>query len=652
MVWQGDEPKQQFAHEEPGNKINRTDKISQVEQTRASLSSTSSLSPSSSPSDFLTRLRAQYSVPQEQSPDALEHLLSSPTWIERVAAVRRLGEIHDESVITQLAHAMQDEHEAVRAAAASTLGKHAAHAPMGLLLLALHDTSWQVRAAAAQTLGKLGKRVPIEPLLHGLQDDDASVRAAVVSALGANGNRTAIEPLLIMLQDSSWQVREMAVASLGSFGLLVPALELAPLLHDSDRQVREAVEALHDSQPALFAAILRARTKNNSEVRQECFRHVKDEQSSSGPTHSLQPLRVPRRAALTGLAALLVVGNGIAWTLLLQKNRLRSSVGSASNKPDDLYRTYDIPHGAFTVAWSPDSACIATAGINRAVEIRSAATGKVLLTYTRHTQAIFSIAWSPDGKYIASGGSDTSVQVWEAQTGQLVTLYGRHRSSIIDLAWSPDSTRILSSSQDGHVQVWAIDKPDGTPLRSYTGYASDRASVSWSPNGQFIAIAGLKQQLSIYQAVTNALLYQQKISLREQPAPGHSMYWSPVGNRLVLSNRHDHVQVISIPDGQVQVNYTPPVPKEPPASSSAPYHRTLGDTVDSIAGSPDGQLIATVLLDKTIYIWEAATGRTLFTYQSPSAYIFGIAWSPDGRYLAAVCKEEPVLVLFAVFSQL
>jgi len=86
------------------------------------------------------------------------------------------------------------------------------------------------------------------------------------------------------------------------------------------------------------------------------------------------------------------------------------------------------------------------------VQVWNATTGKRLLTYYGHTNAIQALAWSPDGKRLASGSWDTTVQVWNATTGQQIFTYRGHADIIGSLAWSPDGKRI--ASVDDQVRVW------------------------------------------------------------------------------------------------------------------------------------------------------------------------------------------------------
>jgi WD40 repeat protein len=54
-----------------------------------------------------------------------------------------------------------------------------------------------------------------------------------------------------------------------------------------------------------------------------------------------------------------------------------------------------------------------------------------------------------------------------------------------------------------------------------------------------------------------------------------------------------------------------------------------------LAVSPDGTLVATSGYDGMIRLWNAATGRLVRVVVGHDSYVFGIAWSADGRYLAS-----------------
>jgi WD40 repeat protein len=99
-----------------------------------------------------------------------------------------------------------------------------------------------------------------------------------------------------------------------------------------------------------------------------------------------------------------------------------------------------------------------------------ASTGKKISSYEGHSDNVTMAVWSPDSKYVASASVDRTVQVWEATTGKhlftyqfppgsapgfSLTLAGIPVRGVSSIAWSPDGARIVAGDiQSGVVQVW------------------------------------------------------------------------------------------------------------------------------------------------------------------------------------------------------
>jgi WD40 repeat protein/tRNA A-37 threonylcarbamoyl transferase component Bud32 len=62
------------------------------------------------------------------------------------------------------------------------------------------------------------------------------------------------------------------------------------------------------------------------------------------------------------------------------------------------------------------------------------------------------------------------------------------------------------------------------------------------------------------------------------------------------------------------------------------------------AWSPDGRRLATASMDTTAKVWDAATGSELLTLRGHSRPVMGIAWSPDGSKLATASGDQTVKV--------
>jgi WD40 repeat protein len=57
--------------------------------------------------------------------------------------------------------------------------------------------------------------------------------------------------------------------------------------------------------------------------------------------------------------------------------------------------------------------------------------------------------------------------------------------------------------------------------------------------------------------------------------------------------------------------------------------------VNSLAFSPDGKRLATLSRDNTVKVWDVQTGQALLTLEARSRTVGSVAFSPDGKRLAS-----------------
>ena len=166
----------------------------------------------------------------------------------------------------------------------------------------------------------------------------------------------------------------------------------------------------------------------------------------------------------------------------------------------------------------------------------AATTGHTYVTYTGHSAEVNAVAWSPDSSQIASGGADGTVQVWEVATGRLLFTYRGHVGGVNTVAWQRGTlllpgyeARIASGGADATVQVWSIGEADavvqGWPvvgadlscpspiyrppqamalqgeLLIYRGHSGPVTSITWSPDGQYIASGSEDGTVQVWRAI-------------------------------------------------------------------------------------------------------------------------------------------------------
>ena len=186
---------------------------------------------------------------------------------------------------------------------------------------------------------------------------------------------------------------------------------------------------------------------------------------------------------------------------------------------------------------------------------------------------------SPDGKHIASACMDMAIRIWNVETGRLVKL-------------------LLGHERDGKKNSGAI-------------------SVCWSPDGRYLASTSMENPLILWDVSSGRMLRRVSCPV-ELPV---AMYWSPDGNRIVVtdgSGSHEGV-VIDVRKG------------EPAYTVNAV----------SAAWSPDAKTLALGGVDGHVQFLEAASADVLRTINAHTGAVKHLGFTPDGRTLGTGAFEHP-----------
>lgn len=348
---------------------------------------------------------------------------------------------------------------------------------------------------------------------------------------------------------------------------------------------------------------------------------------------------------------------------------------NALNEVDFLEPTSALPI-AGGLAWSPDGSklfsangiVLQTRALSNEVYIWTLASGEIAQTLTLDEQEqVNAQAWNQTGdKLVLMVLAQQRVQtllIWDAETGdsQKIDIVDLNLMPEIRWRWSDDgqsvetvvnnekltlvlanptevertpidesSSRGLSLSPDNNNQA---QKDDGTFVITNangdsftlagdeTGRFRGFTDVNWSANSERVAVwgRGPVPNIMVADVVTGEILLEFTYDEVGSILVAHL---SPNGDAIALTTHRGELLVYNF-------------------ETDTWHHRWFNGSSTSVSFSPDGTKLVTVNAStQNVYIWDAVTGEELAVWQTlndpkaPINYIFTVAWSPDGNYVA------------------
>ena len=245
------------------------------------------------------------------------------------------------------------------------------------------------------------------------------------------------------------------------------------------------------------------------------------------------------------------------------------------------------------LALSSDGALIAVGSVDGLLRVYDIP-GKAQRVLKGHTGKVLSLAFQYGTHLLASGGEDKTVRLWDADSSANKATLSGSEGAVFALAFLNDGRELASGGKDSQVRVWDIPAQRAAyTLPESTGYVR---SLAVDRGGRMLAAGTKSGAITVYR-----LPFGRDV---EAPSPVFAKSSKFAEGAQLVIDTQEHT-----------------------------------DRVSNVVFTKDGRQVITGSWDKTVRVWDAATGEPLRAIRLPSyagtqGMIYAMALSPDERFLA------------------
>ncbi|MEP6707862.1 MAG: protein kinase, partial [Pyrinomonadaceae bacterium] len=307
------------------------------------------------------------------------------------------------------------------------------------------------------------------------------------------------------------------------------------------------------------------------------------------------------------------------------------------------------------LVFSPDGQRLVSCGEDGKVIVWDFPARQRIATLTEHQGWVNWVDYSPDGKWFATASQDQTVIIWNAVTLQKTAVLREHLSGVSSVTVSPDGKWLVSTSadNDSRVVLWAVD---GWRKVSEIAYGLKFGQLVFTrDSGRLIGPGGWT-----WEVPTGSKLSE------DMPGVGNYGSLDAAGKRFLtiegtgyvslmdLAQRkvtfrtrghqfHGRVAIFS-PDGRLWATGSEDIVLWDAATQTKILRLPYVAEVWGLAFSPDGRWLVASYTDGAILLWDVKEREVTASFNEHSGSVRAVAFSPDGRRLASASEDKSVII--------
>jgi WD40 repeat protein len=313
-----------------------------------------------------------------------------------------------------------------------------------------------------------------------------------------------------------------------------------------------------------------------------------------------------------------------------------------------------------SISFSCDNRILSTAS-GSTVRLWDVASGSLITTLLADSADICSVDFHPSiGYLLAAGDKDGWVYVWNIRDGTHTDINMAGNLKALYWVRRCEQKRVLVRREGRPMEMWDVDSPQ--QVQVFSSFQSDDEiwAVASSHDGSLVASGSRNGALAVYSTHTGELVHSHKHS-----RDIHSVAFSPTApilafasyqvglwfygtDRIVTFTCHSSFvySIVFSPNGEfiasTLVNGTLCVWKTE-ATNPASDNTHHSQCISSAHFSNDGQLIVSASFDQTVKVWDSLTGTLYTTLKGHTNQVWDAIILPDNVHVVSICDDTLIV---------
>jgi RNA polymerase sigma factor (sigma-70 family) len=328
--------------------------------------------------------------------------------------------------------------------------------------------------------------------------------------------------------------------------------------------------------------------------------------------------------------------------------------------------------GITALAFTPDGRVILSGSDDGTLRVWDAETGRGVRELPGHPGGVTGVAVTPDGRAVLSGGFDARLLLQDWQTGKelrhLVLVpkdklspnvsYGPRlglaadgRTAVAQIGtidggsllhvWEPDTGRVpVRRAERSRVDLAAFS-PDARILATYAE-SFKPATPPKNPKAKALK-EGAVEVVGTHVVLQDVATGRPRLAIPLPDRNARRTVFSPDGRTLVTCGYRERTDEKGSHDDKYTLHMWELATGAERLTLRSPQN-DFNFYFEDILFSPDGRTLAVAHKDRTIQVWDVATGAALLKYTGYEADVRCLAFRPDGKVLASGHSDSTILL--------